>query len=137
MLLPSPDTHEPLIKHYVIAIFSLKIVDIGHLLISQMSTDIFLLDWERPKPKGGGGGGHQATAAAADDGASSSVSVWRTYLVANEWNELQSVRKINLTLQVILVIFVLKVRILMISPTIVVKVEISKILAKNSDFRLL
>ena len=64
-----------------------------------MSTDIFLLDWERPKPKGGGG--HQATAAAADDGASSSVSVWRTYLVANEWNELQSVRKINLTLQVI------------------------------------
>ena len=37
------------------------------------------------------------------------LKVWRTYLVANEWNELQTTRKINLSLQVILVILVLRV----------------------------
>ena len=103
VLLPSPDTQEMLIKHYVIATFALKVVDIGHLLISQMSADIFLLDWERPKPnlKGGAGGG--------DAQPTSSVSVWRTYLIANEWNELQSIRKTSLTLQIISVVFILKV----------------------------
>ena len=100
MLLPSPDTQEMLIKHYVIATFALKVVDIGHLLISQMSADIFLLDWERPKPNLKGGGG---------DAQPSSVSVWRTYLIANEWNELQSIRKTSLTLQIISVVFILKV----------------------------
>ena len=38
-----------------------------------------------------------------------SLQVWRTYLVANEWNELQTTRKINLSLQIILVILVLRV----------------------------
>ena len=102
VLLPSPKDLEPIIKHYIIAIFVLKLVDIVHLLASQMSADVFLLDWERPKPKGGASNN-------ADNPDGSSVSVWRTYLVANEWNELQSVRKINLTLQIILVVFVLKV----------------------------
>ena len=37
------------------------------------------------------------------------LQVWRTYLVANEWNELQTTRKINLSLQVVLVILVLRV----------------------------
>ena len=37
------------------------------------------------------------------------VSVWRTYLVANEWNEIQTRRKISHSLQVISVIFVLRV----------------------------
>ena len=36
------------------------------------------------------------------------VSVWRTYLVANEWNELQTRRKINPALQAVLVILILK-----------------------------
>jgi meckelin len=38
------------------------------------------------------------------------VSVWRTYLVANEWNELQTRRKINPALQAVIVIFILKAR---------------------------
>ena len=37
------------------------------------------------------------------------IQVWRTYLVANEWNELQTTRKINLSLQVVMVILVLRV----------------------------
>ena len=38
------------------------------------------------------------------------VSVWRTYLVANEWNELQIKRKIIVSLQIVLVIFILRVK---------------------------
>lgn len=42
----------------------------------------------------------------------SPVSIWRTYFVANEWNEIQTIRKINPTFQVIAVLFFLEV-----SPT--------------------
>ena len=38
-----------------------------------------------------------------------SVSVWRSYLVANEYSELQAFRRINLTFQLIFVLFLLKV----------------------------
>ena len=41
---------ENLIKSYVVSIFALKIIDIVHLLVCQMSADIFLIDWERPRP---------------------------------------------------------------------------------------
>ena len=40
------------------------------------------------------------------------VSVWRTYLVANEWNELQTRRRTHLGAQVILVVFILKVNLI-------------------------
>ena len=46
--------------------------------------DIFLLDWERPKAIQGnqtGGGENLVTMAP--------VSIWRTYFIANEWNEIQ------------------------------------------------
>jgi meckelin len=75
-----------------------------------MSMDIFLLDWERPKP---------ATAPPRPEGAVASVnknantettvSVWRTYLVANEWNEIQVRRKTALAIQIFVVVFILKV----------------------------
>lgn len=42
----------------------------------------------------------------------SPVSIWRTYFVANEWNEIQTIRKIDPTFQVIAVLFFLEV-----SPT--------------------
>lgn len=74
-----------------------------HLLVSQMNIDIFLVDWERP---------HAVNTTGPDVTTSTkemAVSVWRTYLVANEWNELQTRRKIHLGLQVILVVFILKV----------------------------
>jgi meckelin len=37
------------------------------------------------------------------------VSVWRTYFVANEFNEIQTFRRINLTFQLFFVLFLLKV----------------------------
>ncbi|MEJ1279625.1 transmembrane protein 67 [Cricetulus griseus] len=58
-----------------------------HKLISQITIDIFFIDWERPKGKvlkavEGEGGVRSATVP---------VSIWRTYFVANEWNEIQTV----------------------------------------------
>lgn len=37
------------------------------------------------------------------------VSIWRTYFVANEWNEIQTIRKINKTFQVWAAVFFLVV----------------------------
>ena len=107
-----------------------------HKLISQITIDIFFIDWERPKgkvlkavegnesnhlyqvsfstivkqrrwnvllilsPQPGEGGVRSATVP---------VSIWRTYFVANEWNEIQTVRKINPLFQVLTVLFLLEV----------------------------
>ena len=107
-----------------------------HKLISQITIDIFFIDWERPKgkvlkavegnesnhlhqvsfativkqrrwnvllilsPQPGEGGVRSATVP---------VSIWRTYFVANEWNEIQTVRKINSLFQVLTVLFLLEV----------------------------
>ncbi|TKC44784.1 hypothetical protein EI555_007727 [Monodon monoceros] len=82
-----------------------KALQFLHKLISQITIDIFFIDWERPKGKvlkavEGEGGVRSATVP---------VSIWRTYFVANEWNEIQTVRKINPLFQVLTVLFLLEV----------------------------
>ena len=51
------------------------------LLWFQSQVDIFLLDWERPRTGNQTGGENVVTVAP--------VSIWRTYFIANEWNEIQ------------------------------------------------
>lgn len=41
----------------------------------------------------------------------SPVSIWRTYFVANEWNEIQTIRKISPTFQIMAVLFFLEVHV--------------------------
>ncbi|XP_019406039.1 PREDICTED: meckelin isoform X1 [Crocodylus porosus] len=104
VLLPIPSQE----KHFVTYIgcaFTLKALQFLHKLISQLLVDIFFIDWERPKGKvlkavEGEGGIRSATAP---------VSIWRTYFLANEWNEIQTVRKINPLFQVLAVLFFLEV----------------------------
>ncbi len=86
-------------------------IDLAHLLWTQVGVDIFLVDWERPhaispspNAEGGAGGG-----GSSEPTKELAVSVWRTYLVANEWNEMQVTRKTNLAVQVLVVVFILKV----------------------------
>jgi hypothetical protein len=38
-----------------------------------------------------------------------SVSIWRTYFIANEWNEIQTTRKVHMASQIILSVFFLEV----------------------------
>uniref|UniRef100_A0AC11EIG4 Transmembrane protein 67 n=1 Tax=Ovis aries TaxID=9940 RepID=A0AC11EIG4_SHEEP len=104
VLLPVPAQEERFVT-YVGCGFALKALQFLHKLISQITIDIFFIDWERPKGKvlkavEGEGGVRSATVP---------VSIWRTYFVANEWNEIQTVRKINPLFQVLTVLFLLEV----------------------------
>lgn len=87
--------------------FVLKTFDIVHLLVRQAGIEIFFLDWERSKT------GKEAAVDIEDDECaledSKRVSVWRTYFVANEFNEIQTHRRINLSFQLFFVLFLLKV----------------------------
>lgn len=71
-----------------------------------MKIDIFLIDWERPRATSG----INSTEIQLQP-----VSIWRTYFVANEWNEIQTKRKTSLLLQMLLTVLLLKVNILRIS----------------------
>ncbi|XP_073085930.1 meckelin isoform X3 [Manis javanica] len=104
VLLPGPAQEERLVT-YVGCAFALKALQFMHKLISQITIDIFFIDWERPKRsviKAVEGEGSVRSAAVP-------VSIWRTYFVANEWNEIQTVRKINPLFQVLTVLFFLEV----------------------------
>jgi meckelin len=69
------------------------------MIIMQCTADVFLIDWERPK----------YMSATSEKKNSSNVSIWRTYFVANEWNEIQTLRKINQIFQIFAVVFFLNV----------------------------
>ncbi|KAM8966844.1 meckelin [Pelodytes ibericus] len=96
VLLPLPVEEDNFVT-FVGCAFGLKALQFLHKLVFQLSIDIFFIDWERPKSEGGVKSG------------STSVSIWRTYFVANEWNEIQTVRKINPLFQVLAVLFFLKI----------------------------
>lgn len=104
VFLPVPAQEERFVT-YVGCAFALKALQFLHKFVSQITIDIFFIDWERPKGKvlkavEGEGGVRSATVP---------VSIWRTYFVANEWNEIQTVRKINPLFQVLAVLFLLEV----------------------------
>ncbi|XP_026575517.1 meckelin-like [Pseudonaja textilis] len=83
---------------YVLCALTLKSLDLLHLLITQLAISIFLIDWEKPKEK-----------PATKGGPASSVSAWRTFLIANEWNEIQTHRKVHPSLQLFAVLLLLEV----------------------------
>uniref|UniRef100_A0AAY5KR94 Transmembrane protein 67 n=1 Tax=Esox lucius TaxID=8010 RepID=A0AAY5KR94_ESOLU len=105
VLLPLPGQQEERFITYVGCAFALKTVQFLHKLILQLSVDIFFIDWERPR--GNANKLVQGNGEAKRD--HSPVSIWRTYFVANEWNEIQTVRKISPTFQVMAVLFLLEV----------------------------
>ncbi|XP_030640525.1 meckelin [Chanos chanos] len=104
VLLPLPAQEERFVT-YVGCAFALKTLQFIHKLLVQLSVDIFFIDWERPRGKGS----KHIEASGDSKNAAAPVSIWRTYFVANEWNEIQTVRKINPTFQVMTVLFLLEV----------------------------
>ncbi|KAM6968400.1 meckelin [Aplochiton taeniatus] len=104
VLLPLPAQEERLVS-YIGCAFALKTVQFLHKLVHQLSVDVFLIDWERPRGKGN----RTALASGEPKRDPSPISIWRTYFVANEWNEIQTIRKISPTFQVIAVLFLLEV----------------------------
>uniref|UniRef100_A0A667XCU8 Transmembrane protein 67 n=1 Tax=Myripristis murdjan TaxID=586833 RepID=A0A667XCU8_9TELE len=99
VLLPLPAQEEQFVT-YIGCAFAFKAIQFLHKLIQQLSIDVFFIDWERPRSK--------ATASEPKRDPSP-VSIWRTYFVANEWNEIQTIRKISPTFQIMAVLFLLEV----------------------------
>ncbi|XP_040265597.1 meckelin-like [Bufo bufo] len=83
---------------FVSVAFSLKALEVVHLLISQLTYNIFLIDWEKTKDK-----------RSSNAQGRSNVSIWRTILVANEWSEIQAHRKLSPLLQLFAVLLLLEV----------------------------
>ncbi|XP_071959676.1 meckelin-like [Antedon mediterranea] len=103
ILLPTPD-QEALFSIFIGGAFFLKLMDLIHLVIAQCTIDIFFIDWERPR-------GQTTQPAKGTEGkpTSNPVSIWRTYFVANEWNEIQTSRRSSPLFQICCVLFFLKV----------------------------
>lgn len=81
----------------------MKTIDILYTMYSQIYVDIFFIDWERPRGSvavGGGAGGMEGRGQQGGGGVSTPVSVMRTLFVANEWREIQTIRRIKPTFQV-------------------------------------
>jgi len=94
-------------------------VDVVRLVLVQSNVDIFFVDWERPKatnaiyaslPSSEKSTGDKNDALANNNRIESSVSTWRTYFIANEWNEIQTTRKVTIEVQLMLTLFFLEVR---------------------------
>lgn len=87
--------------------FFCRLLHVVYVVVHQCSMDIFFIDWERPK---GTAILPEATSTTTPTPATAApVSIWRTLFVANEWNELQTVRKINPILLLVTVLLFLKV----------------------------
>ena len=68
------------------------------ILRQQVNTDVFFIDWENARETLAPGGGKQRAP----------VSVWRLLFVANEWNEMASLRLTSLPLTLLLLVLILR-----------------------------
>ncbi|CAK8691418.1 unnamed protein product [Clavelina lepadiformis] len=92
LLLPDAN-QEDIFVIFISLAFAFKTIEILGIIIMQSIADIFLLDWERPHLRDG----------------DAKVSIWRTYFIANEWNEIQTFRKISFNFQLFAVLLFLEV----------------------------
>lgn len=76
----SDNAQDDFFELLVIMAFVFKLLETLHLLYTQTNVDIFFVDWEKARGQLGN--------------KSMPISIWRTYFVANEWNELQAMRKV-------------------------------------------
>jgi meckelin len=108
------------------AIHALQIIKLLKLFVDMITLDIFFIDWERPKSSSdhflhGSNKSHPGTPSISSSlkpplsspspTNENSVSAWRNYFVANEWQELITKRKVSVQLHVVYVIIVWMVRI--------------------------
>lgn len=88
LALPVGDQETAFIVLLVIA-FVFRLISVIYIIWKQVTIDIFLIDWEKPKVLAQGelpiNQAHQEAP----------VSIWRCYFVANEWNEIQCLRRIR------------------------------------------
>lgn len=102
LALPVGDQETAFIVLLVIA-FVFRFISVLYIIWKQVTIDIFLIDWEKPKVLAHGELPGSQTHQEAP------VSIWRCYFVANEWNEIQCLRRIRPVLVLLMVLLVLEV----------------------------
>ncbi|CAD5208899.1 unnamed protein product [Bursaphelenchus xylophilus] len=99
---------------YICCACGLKAIALVHTYMRLIFTETFFVDWERPR--------HsldrsrettmmemtQNELLGQKTKKAPPVVIWRTYLIANEWNELQYYRKTSISLQMIALLFILE-----------------------------
>lgn len=94
--------------HYIISALVLKFCGLVLTMLSLVFQETFFIDWERQKLKQTDEHGMPLSRDLMKSTEAEPVVVWRTYLIANEWNELQQYRKSSLALQVIVMILLME-----------------------------
>ncbi|DBA02416.1 TPA: hypothetical protein N0F65_007235 [Lagenidium giganteum] len=80
-------------------VFAFQLLSVLWQVYHQTQAQLFFLDWEKPRAKI-----VDLDSAKTQD---APVSIWRTILVANEWNELQTARLTSLRFTLVLMLFFL------------------------------
>ncbi|EFN60273.1 Meckelin, partial [Camponotus floridanus] len=108
ILLPDEDS-EKRIQTYIIIAFSFKIIEMIGFVYQQWGLSIFFIDWEQPRTIRNESKSPLRETTEHNYTHNFPISVWRTYFVANEWCKLQTRRKINVALQSIYTLCILKI----------------------------
>jgi meckelin len=79
-----------------------QLLRVIEIVMVQCSVEVFFMDWEKTR-------GKLVNTKDSDSGRTKKapISAWRTIFVANEWNEMQNARKINVEFTIIIVLFLL------------------------------
>lgn len=86
---PRSEIDDFMFQQCLYAAASLKFFQIAAIIYKQCTTDVFLIDWEKPQNSGNASGTEIGGIKRAQE-----VSLWRMILIANEFNELQCYRKV-------------------------------------------
>lgn len=130
-LSPTKELDDALITYLILA-FCFKLAGLLHDLRIKLNADIFFIDWEKPKVLTSGQiinyqlSSQQVPAARSKDAQSLSetstlkrltqpgqsldqnISFWRPYTVINRWIEMQTLRRLNLTLHLFLFVCIVE-----------------------------
>ncbi|XP_041763768.1 meckelin-like [Anopheles merus] len=100
-----------LVEVFIYVGFALKLIKLMRVFFYMANVDIFFIDWERPKIFDISTMGqrlHQldtpsiASSTNTKPSSHDSVSAWRNYFIANEWQELATKRKISMFAHIVL-----------------------------------
>ena len=90
-----------LFRTFLMICFVGQLLTVLEIIYSQSKIEIFFMDWEKTRGK------LANTKNAKGKALHAPISAWRSFFVANEWNELQSQRRINVPFTIILTLFIL------------------------------
>ncbi|CAJ0935162.1 unnamed protein product, partial [Mesorhabditis belari] len=105
LLMPS---QESTMMIYIYVATILKSIAFIHNRLSLVKTKTFFIDWEKPKIVADLSKNQPTSRDLTKDRLIFPSVIWRTYLVANEWNELQNYRKTSVALQMVIMPFILE-----------------------------